>query len=40
LFSGIIVLKYPVNAMMPMMEKPVAKGMDISLANLKNILEK
>jgi hypothetical protein len=32
-------LKYPVNVLIPMMEKSVAKGMDISLANLKNILE-
>jgi hypothetical protein len=33
-------LKYPVNIMIPMMQKSVAKGMDESLANLKNILEK
>lgn len=33
-------LKYPVNIMIPMMEKAVAKGMDSSLLNLKNILEK
>ncbi|CAN5772575.1 hypothetical protein BH11BAC7_BH11BAC7_25730 [soil metagenome] len=33
-------LNYPVNVMIPMMEKSVAKGMDISLVNLKNILEK
>ena len=34
------ILKYPVNIMIPMMEKSVAKGMDSSLLNLKNILEK
>jgi len=33
-------LKYPVNIMVPMMEKHVAKDMDISLSTLKNILEK
>ena len=33
-------LKYPVNIMIPMMEKHVAKDMDISLSTLKNILEK
>src|SRR5947207_5171396 len=33
-------LKYPINIMIPMMEKQVAKGMDISLSTLKNILEK
>lgn len=33
-------LKYPINIMIPMMEKSVIKGMDSSLANLKNILEK
>ena len=33
-------LKYPVNIFIPMMEKSVAKDMDISLENLKNILEK
>jgi hypothetical protein len=33
-------LKYPVNIMIPMLEKSVAKDMDISLSNLKNILEK
>lgn len=32
-------LKYPVNMMIPMMEKHVAKDMDISLSTLKNILE-
>jgi hypothetical protein len=33
-------LKYPVNILIPMMEKHVAKDMDISLLTLKNILEK
>ena len=33
-------LKYPVNIMIPMMEKHVAKDMDSSLLALKNILEK
>lgn len=33
-------LKYPVNIMIPMMEKHVAKDMDSSLSTLKNILEK
>jgi hypothetical protein len=33
-------LFYPVNIMIPMMEKSVAKGMDESLITLKNILEK
>ena len=33
-------LKYPVNIMIPMMEKHVVKDMDISLSTLKNILEK
>ena len=33
-------LKYPVNIMIPMMEKHVMKDMDISLSTLKNILEK
>jgi hypothetical protein len=33
-------LKYPINAMIPMMERSVRKGMDSSLATLKNILEK
>lgn len=32
-------LKYPLNIMIPMVEKSVAKGMDTSLLNLKNILE-
>jgi len=33
-------LNYPVNVMIPMMEKSVKKDMDINLSNLKNILEK
>ena len=33
-------LKYPLNIMIPMMERHVVKDMDISLATLKNILEK
>ncbi|HMK25452.1 MAG TPA: SRPBCC family protein [Chitinophagaceae bacterium] len=33
-------LKYPLNIMVPLVEKMVAKEMDISLSNLKNILEK
>lgn len=33
-------LNYPVNIMIPMMEKHVAKDMDSSLSTLKNILEK
>ena len=39
-WSNAGVLKYPVNIMVPMMEKHVAKDMDISLSTLKNILEK
>jgi hypothetical protein len=33
-------LKYPLNIMVPMLEKHVAKDMDISLSILKTILEK
>lgn len=33
-------LNYPVNILIPMMERSVIKGMDESLLNLKNILEK
>lgn len=33
-------LKYPVNIMIPLLEKGVAKGMDTSLSTLKTILEK
>jgi hypothetical protein len=32
-------LTYPLNLLIPMVEKSVAKGMDSSLATLKNILE-
>lgn len=34
------ILNYPLNILVPMVEKSVAKDMDISLVNLKNILEK
>ena len=33
-------LKYPINIMIPMMEKMLPKEMDISLSTLKDILEK
>ena len=33
-------LKYPMNIMVPMVERHVVKDMDISLSTLKNILEK
>ncbi len=33
-------MKYPLNIMLPMIEKMLAKDMDTSLENLKNILEK
>jgi Polyketide cyclase / dehydrase and lipid transport len=33
-------LKYPVNIMIPVLKRSVEKGMDTSLSNLKNILEK
>jgi hypothetical protein len=33
-------LKYPVNILVPMLEKNVSKDMDSSLSTLKNILEK
>ena len=39
-WSNAGVLKYPINIMIPMMEKHVAKDMDTSLSTLKNILEK
>ncbi len=39
-WSNAGILKYPVNIMIPMMEKSVAKDMDISLSTLKNLLEK
>ena len=40
IWSNAGTLKYPVNIFIPMMEKSVAKDMDISLSTLKNILEK
>jgi len=39
-WSNAGILKYPLNIMIPMMEKHVAKDMDISLSTLKSILEK
>lgn len=33
-------LKYPINILIPTLQKSVARGMDASLANLKNMLEK
>jgi hypothetical protein len=39
-WSNAGVLKYPVNILIPIMEKSVAKDMDSSLITLKNILEK
>jgi len=39
-WSNAGILKYPLNIMIPMMEKHVAKDMDSSLSTLKNILEK
>lgn len=39
-WSNAGILKYPVNIFIPIMEKNVAKAMDASLNNLKNILEK
>ena len=39
-WSNAGVLKYPLNIMIPIMEKHVAKDMDTSLSTLKNILEK
>jgi len=39
-WSNAGVLKYPINILVPMMEKHVAKDMDISLSTLKDILEK
>lgn len=32
-------LKYPINILIPVLQRSVAKGMDTSLANLKRILE-
>ena len=39
IWSNAGTLKYPINIMIPMMEKHVAKDMDSSLSTLKNILE-
>lgn len=39
-WSNAGVLKYPLNIMIPMMEKMLPKDMDSSLVTLKNILEK
>lgn len=39
-WSNASTMKYPLNIMVPMVEKMLAKDMDTSLANLKNILEK
>jgi hypothetical protein len=39
-WSNAGILKYPVNIMIPMLEKHVVQDMDVSLATLKNILEK
>jgi hypothetical protein len=39
-WSNAGILKYPLNILVPMVEKSVAKDMDISLSTLKNILEK
>jgi hypothetical protein len=39
-WSNASTLKYPLNIMVPMVEKMLAKEMDISLLNLKGILEK
>lgn len=40
IWSNAGTLKYPINIMIPMMEKHVSKDVDISLLTLKNILEK
>jgi len=40
IWSNAGTLKYPINIMIPMMERHVAKDMDSSLLTLKNILEK
>ncbi len=39
-WSNAGILKYPINIMIPMLEKHVVKDMDASLSTLKNILEK
>ncbi len=40
IWSNKSVMKYPMNLMLSMIEKMLAKDMDISLLNLKKILEK
>jgi len=40
IWSNAGTLKYPINIMIPMLEKHVVKDMDSSLSTLKNILEK
>lgn len=40
IWSNASAMKYPMNIMVPMVEKMLAKDMDISLYNLKSILEK
>ena len=39
-WSNAGILKYPINTMIPMMEKHVMKDMDSSLSTLKNMPEK
>ena len=39
-WSNASTMKYPMNIMLPMVEKMLAKDMDTSLSTLKNILEK
>jgi hypothetical protein len=39
-WSNAGILKYPINILIPMMEKHVVKDMDTSLSTLKSILEK
>ncbi len=39
-WSNVSKMKYPLNALLPMVEKMLAKDMDTSLGNLKTILEK
>jgi hypothetical protein len=39
-WSNAGILKYPINIMIPMLERSVAKDMDSSLSTLKNIFEK
>jgi hypothetical protein len=40
IWSNAGTLQYPINILIPIMEKHVVKDMDISLSTLKNILEK